>query len=74
MRVTERSIDKKGKLLLVQDIELEGLWTNLDLPDQEIIEPYKWHVRWREKGAGAGQFWTPIMAKGGAFLHADSQI
>jgi len=25
-----------------------------------------------EKGAGVGQFWTPILAKGGSFLHADS--
>lgn len=44
MRVTERTTDKKGQMLLVPDIELEGWWTNLALPDQEIIELYKGHA------------------------------
>lgn len=44
MRVTERTIDKKGQMLLVPDIELEGWWTSLTLSDQEIIELYKGHA------------------------------
>lgn len=44
MRVTERTIDKKGQLLLEPNIELEGWWTSLSLPDQEIIELYKGHA------------------------------
>jgi hypothetical protein len=43
MRVTERTIDKKGEPLLVPDIELEGWWTSLKLPDEKIIELYKGH-------------------------------
>ena len=27
-----------------------------------------------EEGAGVGQFWTPILAKGGSLLHADSHL
>ena len=27
-----------------------------------------------EQGTGVGQFWTPIRAKSGSLLHADSQI
>ena len=41
--VTERSIDKKGQLLLVPEVELEGWWTSLDAPAQEIIDHYKRH-------------------------------
>jgi hypothetical protein len=44
MRVTERTIDKKGQMLLEPDIELEGWWTSLKLSDQEIIELYKGHA------------------------------
>ena len=43
MRVTERTIDKKGQPLLIPDIELEGWWTSLKLEDQKIIELYKGH-------------------------------
>lgn len=43
MRVTERTIDKKGQMLLDPDIELEGWWTSLTLAEQEIIELYKGH-------------------------------
>jgi hypothetical protein len=43
MRVTERTIDKKGQMLLEPDIELEGWWTSLSHSDQEIIEIYKGH-------------------------------
>jgi hypothetical protein len=44
MRVTERTIDKKGQMLLEPDIELEGWWTSLKHSDQEIIELYKGHA------------------------------
>jgi hypothetical protein len=44
MRVIERTTDKKGQMLLVPDIELEGWWTSLKHPDQEIIELYKGHA------------------------------
>ncbi len=43
VRVSERSIDKKGQHLLVPDIELQGGWTSLDLPAAEVIALYKHH-------------------------------
>jgi hypothetical protein len=43
IRVIERTIDKKGQLLLTPDIELEGWWTSLKLSDQEIIKLYEDH-------------------------------
>jgi hypothetical protein len=43
MRVTERTIDKKGQVLAFPDIELEGWWTSLKLSDEKIIELYKGH-------------------------------
>jgi hypothetical protein len=43
VRVTERTIDKKGQRLLVPDIEIEGWWTSLAEPMSEVIELYKHH-------------------------------
>lgn len=43
VRVTERTIDKKGQQLLVPDIEIEGWWTSLTIPMTEVIELYKHH-------------------------------
>lgn len=43
VRVTERSIDKKGQYLTVPDIELEGWWTNLVLPEEDVIKLYEAH-------------------------------
>ncbi|MBI5845801.1 MAG: IS1380 family transposase [Deltaproteobacteria bacterium] len=43
VRVTERSIDKKGQYLTVPDIELEGWWTSLALPAGDIIKLYEAH-------------------------------
>ena len=43
MRVTERTIDKKGQPLLIPEIELEGWWTSLKLDEQKIIDLYKGH-------------------------------
>ena len=41
--ITERTIDKHGQYLLIPDIEVETWWTNLGLPDQEIIDLYHAH-------------------------------
>lgn len=41
--ITERTIDKNGQFFLVPDIELGTYWTNLPLPDQEIIDLYHAH-------------------------------
>lgn len=43
MRVTERTIDKKGQPLLIPEIELEGWWTSLKLDELKIIDLYKGH-------------------------------
>jgi hypothetical protein len=43
MRVTERTIDKKGQQLLIPEIELEGWWTSLSVSDEEVITLYKGH-------------------------------
>jgi len=43
VRVTERTIDKRGQHLLVPEIELEGWWTSLDVPSEQIINLYKAH-------------------------------
>ena len=44
MRVIERTIDKQGQHLLVPQLQLDGWWTSLDLPDQEIIALYRDHA------------------------------
>lgn len=43
MRAVERTIDRKGQVLLVPEIELEGWWTALDLPAKEVIRLYEDH-------------------------------
>lgn len=43
MRVIERTIDKHGQMLLTPDLEIEGWWTSLDLPDEKIIRLYEKH-------------------------------
>lgn len=43
IRVIERTIDKKGQVLLEPDIELEGWWTSLTLPAEKIIALYEDH-------------------------------
>jgi len=43
MRAVERSIDRKGQLLLIPEIELEGWWTTLDLPQEDVIRLYENH-------------------------------
>jgi hypothetical protein len=44
MRVIERTIDKHGQRLLVPEIELEGWWTSLWQPCEEIIALYADHA------------------------------
>jgi hypothetical protein len=44
MRVIERTHDKKGEAFLVPDIEVDGWWTSLKLPEEQIIELYKGHA------------------------------
>ncbi|WP_050782991.1 IS1380 family transposase [Desulfatibacillum aliphaticivorans] len=44
VRVTERTIDKRGQMLAIPDITLEGWWTNLVLPEKRIIELYEGHA------------------------------
>ena len=43
VRVTERTIDRRGQRLLNPDIKVEGWWTSLYLPEQEIIGLYNDH-------------------------------
>ena len=43
MRVTVRTIDKKGQRLLIPDVEVEGWWTTLELADEAIIALYREH-------------------------------
>jgi hypothetical protein len=43
VRVTERTIDKRGQQLLVPEIDLEGWWTSLSEPMAEVIDLYKHH-------------------------------
>lgn len=43
VRVVERRTDRHGQTYLVPDIEVEGWWTSLLLPDQRIIELYADH-------------------------------
>ncbi len=43
IRVTERTIDKKGQFLLEPDIVLEGWWTSLRLSPEKIIALYQDH-------------------------------
>ncbi|MEN6439433.1 MAG: IS1380 family transposase [Syntrophobacter sp.] len=43
MRAVERTIDRLGQRLLVPEIEIEGWWTNLDLPMKKVIGLYEDH-------------------------------
>ncbi len=44
VRVTERTIDKHGQMLVAPDICLEGWWTDLDLPVDQVIALYRDHA------------------------------
>lgn len=43
IRVTERSIDKRGQRLVVPEIDLEGWWTSLDISEEAVIQIYADH-------------------------------
>jgi hypothetical protein len=43
VRVTQRTIDKRGQLLLTPETTVEGWWTNLELPEKKIIKLYENH-------------------------------
>jgi hypothetical protein len=43
LRVTERSIDKHGQYRLTPEVEVEGWWTNLHLPEEQVIGLYEGH-------------------------------
>lgn len=43
MRLTERTIDRKGQLLLTPEIELEGWWTSLSIDEPAVIQLYADH-------------------------------
>jgi hypothetical protein len=40
MRLIERSVDKKGQLLLEPEIEIEGWWSSLTIGEEDIIQLY----------------------------------
>lgn len=44
MRVIERTIDTRGQHMLVPDLQLDGWWTSLELPDEQIIALYRDHA------------------------------
>ena len=44
MRVTERTSDRNGQMLLTPHITLEGWWTNLDMAPEEVIGLYREHA------------------------------
>ena len=44
VRVTERTIDKKGQFLLTPEITLEGWWTDLEMAAEDVIELYRQHA------------------------------
>ncbi|SMC22444.1 transposase, IS4 family [Desulfacinum hydrothermale DSM 13146] len=41
IRVTERISDSKGQILIRPDINLEGWWTSLSVPEDEVIRLYE---------------------------------
>jgi hypothetical protein len=41
MRAVERTIDRRGQRLLTPEIEIEGWWTTLDLPEKDVIRLYE---------------------------------
>lgn len=43
IRLIERTIDKRGQMLLLPDIQLEGWWTSLDEAEETVIERYRDH-------------------------------
>jgi len=44
MRVIERRIDRNGQHLLVPELQLDGWWTSLELPAEQVIALYRDHA------------------------------
>ena len=44
IRVTERTVDKHGQILLVPESTVDGWWTNMALAEEKIISLYKNHA------------------------------
>jgi len=44
IRVTERTINKHGQVLLLPEVTIDGWWTDLDLPEKKIISLYQNHA------------------------------
>jgi len=44
IRVTERTITADGQMMFLPDLELEGWWTSLELPEEHIIRLYEDHA------------------------------
>lgn len=44
MRVIERTIDKRGQMLAIPEITLEGWWTNLIRSEEKVIKLYEGHA------------------------------
>ncbi len=44
VRVTERTINRHGQLLLSPEISLEGWWTDLDMEPEQILTLYRDHA------------------------------
>ena len=44
VRLIERTVDKKGQVLLFPDYQLEGWWTSLDEKPEKVIEWYAEHA------------------------------
>jgi hypothetical protein len=44
MQLTKRTIDKHGQELLIPELEIEGWWTTLELPDESIKALYRDHA------------------------------
>ena len=44
IRVTERTITSDGQMMLFPNVELEGWWTSLELPEEHIIALYEGHA------------------------------
>ena len=43
VKVTERTIDKRGQHLMVPEVEVEGWWTSLAAPVEKVIAHYAYH-------------------------------
>jgi|SRR5208283_4100006 len=41
MRAVERTVDRRGQRLLMPEIEVEGWWSPLDLPEKDVIRLYE---------------------------------